>query len=124
MSSVIAINSRAIYDPTSGIVIVSLSFQSPQNSLALNNLELHALDLVMKKAIKRHGEEGASEIIEEKKDVFATEMDGWMDGCGLVVVVMRKKAHSLSVCPPGRPAPQFRQGVRRGWCLKLWCLRC
>jgi hypothetical protein len=42
---------------TSGVVIISLSFQSAQNGLALDNLELHALDLIVKEAVQSHDEE-------------------------------------------------------------------
>jgi hypothetical protein len=42
-------------DATSRVVVVSLSFQSSQNSLTLDDLELPALDLVVKEAIERHG---------------------------------------------------------------------
>jgi hypothetical protein len=39
---------------TPRVVVISLSFQSSQNRLALDDLELHALDLVVKEAIQRH----------------------------------------------------------------------
>jgi hypothetical protein len=42
-------------DATSRVVVVSLSFQSSQNSLTLDDLELPTLDLVVKEAIERHG---------------------------------------------------------------------
>lgn len=41
---------------TSGIVIVSLRFKSPEDCLPLDDLELHALDLVVKEAVERHFE--------------------------------------------------------------------
>jgi hypothetical protein len=41
-------------DATSRVVVVPLSFQSSQNSLTLDDLELPALDLVVKEAIERH----------------------------------------------------------------------
>jgi CheY-specific phosphatase CheX len=42
---------------TSGVVIISLSFQSAKNGLTLDNLELHALDFIVKEAVQRHDEE-------------------------------------------------------------------
>lgn len=39
---------------TSGVVVISLGFQSPENSLTLDDLELHALDLVVEEAVERH----------------------------------------------------------------------
>ena len=39
---------------TSRIVIVSLRFKSPEDCLALDDLELHALDLVVEEAVERH----------------------------------------------------------------------
>lgn len=40
----------------SRVVVVSLCFQSSQNRLPLNDLKLHALDLVVKETIQRHGD--------------------------------------------------------------------
>lgn len=39
---------------TPGVIVISLCFQSAQHCLALNDLELHALDLVVEEAVKRH----------------------------------------------------------------------
>jgi hypothetical protein len=53
---------------TSGIVIIPLGLQSSQNSLSLDDLELHALDLVVKEAVERHDERGTAEKLERRKD--------------------------------------------------------
>jgi hypothetical protein len=38
-----------------------LGFQPSKHSLALDDLELHALDLIVKEAIESHGESGEGE---------------------------------------------------------------
>jgi hypothetical protein len=50
-------------DNTSRVVIIPLSFQSSQNSLTLDDLELHALDLIMEEAIQRHPEDEVAKML-------------------------------------------------------------
>jgi hypothetical protein len=53
---------------TSRVVIIPLGLQSSQNGLSLDDLELHALDLVVKEAVQRHDERGATAKVERRKE--------------------------------------------------------
>lgn len=51
---VAATTSKQASKHTSRVIIIPLCFQPAQHCLALDDLELHALNLVMEEAIERH----------------------------------------------------------------------